>query len=631
MWAAETTIASWNKQALAKNTAVNANDGDANNKGKATLTSSVALSTAGTNAYYASSGGNTELVFANLVMSSYSDIKMTFYSRGSATGTITVSTSTNGSSYTTLTTTSNVTKSEKQYTVSSIPNTAKYIKLKYNGTSGSFYFGTPVIKGTAIPAKAITATSNNNEYGTVSLSGSEIVATPKTGYRISKTTPYTIISGTATITQDENRFFVTPETDCEIKINFEAIPTHAVTFYVNGAIYNTSEVAEDASITFPVSTPSDLATYKFVGWTLSEIVGSTDEAPTFATSGVMAETDINYYAVYATAAVGPDEEVKTQTLEFDTWTYGGGTSTKVTVSAGNYRLFGNGAYVESAPFDLSTLSKVIVYGGYYGGSSYSKLNIGDGTNTWKDVEVSGNDQTAANTFTDGTALSGIGKLYITSKSGTGESGVSGVRMSKIEIFCMLPSVAYSGYRTSIVETKTVGESEWATWVATAPVEVPSGVEAYMVKTTSLTSVSLVEVSTIPANTPVILKNIGTHTFRVCADADIIDDLSDNKLLISDGTSAVGDDIFVLAKRNGKVGFYRWISPSSLTAGKVYLKIAGGSAREFIGFGDDETTGIESLTPALSEGEGAIYNLNGQQVKAAKKGLYIVNGKKVIIK
>ena len=50
-------------------------------------------------------------------------------------------------------------------------------------------------------------------------------------------------------------------------------------------------------------------------------------------------------------------------------------------------------------------------------------------------------------------------------------------------------------------------------------------------------------------------------------------------------------------------------------------------------GNGETTGIESLTPSLSKGEGAWYDLNGQklQLKPTQKGVYIRNGRKVIIK
>jgi surface protein len=50
------------------------------------------------------------------------------------------------------------------------------------------------------------------------------------------------------------------------------------------------------------------------------------------------------------------------------------------------------------------------------------------------------------------------------------------------------------------------------------------------------------------------------------------------------------------------------------------------------FTDDSLTRINSLTPALSKGEGAIYNLSGQRVnKPVQKGLYIINGKKKSVK
>ena len=41
--------------------------------------------------------------------------------------------------------------------------------------------------------------------------------------------------------------------------------------------------------------------------------------------------------------------------------------------------------------------------------------------------------------------------------------------------------------------------------------------------------------------------------------------------------------------------------------------------------------IKNLTPTLSQGEGAVYNLNGQKMVAPQKGLNIIGGKKVLIK
>ena len=52
---------------------------------------------------------------------------------------------------------------------------------------------------------------------------------------------------------------------------------------------------------------------------------------------------------------------------------------------------------------------------------------------------------------------------------------------------------------------------------------------------------------------------------------------------------------------------------------------------FNGVIDTASTGIENLTPTLSQGEGAIYNLQGQRIKTLQKGLNIVDGKKVWVK
>ena len=55
---------------------------------------------------------------------------------------------------------------------------------------------------------------------------------------------------------------------------------------------------------------------------------------------------------------------------------------------------------------------------------------------------------------------------------------------------------------------------------------------------------------------------------------------------------------------------------------------------------EQEDAIRSLTPTLSKGEGAIYDLSGRQlvnsstrqlVNSLKKGLYIIDGKKVLIK
>ena len=84
-----------------------------------------------------------------------------------------------------------------------------------------------------------------------------------------------------------------------------------------------------------------------------------------------------------------------------------------------------------------------------------------------------------------------------------------------------------------------------------------------------------------------------------------------------------------------------------TPGKAYLKVSteaatttanAAPARGFVFPGDDDTTGIGEIViegdagiSGTANADGRIYNLQGQQVTAPVKGLYIKNNKKVIIK
>ena len=70
--------------------------------------------------------------------------------------------------------------------------------------------------------------------------------------------------------------------------------------------------------------------------------------------------------------------------------------------------------------------------------------------------------------------------------------------------------------------------------------------------------------------------------------------------------------------------------------KAYLQLPtsvfGGTRSIGISYDDEDgTTSIKNLTPALTEGEGAWFTLQGQRVAKPGKGLYIHNGKKVVIK
>ena len=118
----------------------------------------------------------------------------------------------------------------------------------------------------------ITPVSNNDAYGTVSLSGTTITATPSSGYRvIAGDGGYTVTVGTATVTNNgNNTFTVTPSSDCTVRINFEAIPTYTVTFNLDGGTFSpngdfptVSGTIVEGTHTLPSATKTGT---NFAGW-----------------------------------------------------------------------------------------------------------------------------------------------------------------------------------------------------------------------------------------------------------------------------------------------------------------------------------------------------------------------------
>ena len=93
--------------------------------------------------------------------------------------------------------------------------------------------------------------------------------------------------------------------------------------------------------------------------------------------------------------------------------------------------------------------------------------------------------------------------------------------------------------------------------------------------------------------------------------------------------------YYLSNGASGIGFYKVNGSVDLKANRAYLPLLRGTTQagtRFIGLGfeDDGTT---NLIPALSkgDGEGDWYTLQGQRVAKPGKGIYIRNGKKVVIK
>lgn len=143
----------------------------------------------------------------------------------------------------------------------------------------------------------ITATSNNTNYGTVSLKGKTITAIPKTGYYASG---YTVTSGRANVTQDGNTFTVNAQSDCTVRINFAARQQVTVSFAGADKASQTGYAGDVMSLP-TVTAPEG---YTFLGWMTSKLSTDTTTKPTnYYTNSFTPTASTTLYALY-TYSVG---------------------------------------------------------------------------------------------------------------------------------------------------------------------------------------------------------------------------------------------------------------------------------------------------------------------------------------
>ena len=173
---------------------------------------------------------------------------------------------------------------------------------------------------------------------------------------------------------------------------------------------------------------------------------------------------------------------------------------------------------------------------------------------------------------------------------------------------------------------TVGEAGYATFCSSWALELPENVTAYIVSAVSESDVTLTEVTAIPANTPVILKaEANSYELPIIEDADAVEG---NMLLASDGT-VQGDGVSIFALGNkGEVGFYLVANGVTVPAGKAYLVLTA-AVRDFLAFANGEADGINAVDNGQFAVCNVVYDLSGRRVEKAVKGIYIVNGKKVV--
>lgn len=185
------------------------------------------------------------------------------------------------------------------------------------------------------------------------------------------------------------------------------------------------------------------------------------------------------------------------------------------------------------------------------------------------------------------------------------------------------------------EDVAVSSVKFATYVPVINVVAPAGVKVYTAKVNEdKSAVVLTEVSAgsvIAKGTPVLVgAEAGSYTFEASAgEATTVAD-NDLKAATAD-TKGDGATIYALVEQDGKAVFAPLKEGVAVSLGHAYLELPAASATRFysIQFGG-ETTGINEVN-AAAKADGAYYTLQGVKTSKAAKGIYIHNGKKVVIK
>lgn len=222
------------------------------------------------------------------------------------------------------------------------------------------------------------------------------------------------------------------------------------------------------------------------------------------------------------------------------------------------------------------------------------------------------------------------KLYKTTKIGlSGWTNSGGINQSAGLDYIYIQRTG------DATETVSVSNAGFATYATKNNVVVPKdeNVKVMTVKVNAAgTAIELNEVkagTVIPAKTGILVKaDQGNHDFVVTSDKGDALPHNDLQAATIDKTSN-GTTYFALTKIGDKVGFALVANGVVITAGKAYLEVTKSTgAAKFFGL-DGEATGINSVKTAKADG--AYYTLEGVKTTKPVKGLYIHNGKKIIVK
>lgn len=289
------------------------------------------------------------------------------------------------------------------------------------------------------------------------------------------------------------------------------------------------------------------------------------------------------------------------------------------------------------------------------GTDISVLNSSSEGLATKSFDASGTNRDRYGAFKTYTAVFTTGDagnytLVITAKGGRSVYTDIELKKAVADVVSINEGVDYTPAASDYADvtlTRTLSNTNWNTFVVPfdidnatltakfGTVEVAEYAEASADAQNATVSFTKMATPAITANTPVLLKTstapasvtfngvqVKTGEAKVAGtNFDFVGSYDASKFVKTGDYYIYQNKIYKSAKDDG----------TFIKGTRAYIEAKTTGARIVDFTIDGVTSGIRDLNADLSESEGVVYNLNGQKVQSVKNGVFVKNGKKVVVK
>ena len=229
-------------------------------------------------------------------------------------------------------------------------------------------------------------------------------------------------------------------------------------------------------------------------------------------------------------------------------------------------------------------------------------------------------------------------------------GIGYVKLYKVpeQVYAISENETYDNSQSGagkVTLTRTIKAEKYNTIVLpfaanTAAIEAigGTGAKAYTVLAFANDNVTFTEVASVPANEPFLLYataendgseaiDLGEQTIVAGTPSKTVGNITFTGSYASSAKATEGS--YVVSNNN----LYLVDSDVTIKGTRAYFTVAASAKARVLSMTfDGDATGIATIgADGVNVETGVIYNLNGQRVAAPQKGIYIVNGKKVLFK